>query len=381
MHLICFVTTKLIQSGPTNQLFYQCKYLSRYFGIHIITLDKEMPGNTSISKFRFNGIQITQLKLGFFKSLILGRLKLWKILRSCKYKAIFSFGFRPDLLMYNLEKSIHYNIIRINPNYSNPHKFGKIALFFMIYIHKLILRNSSNNITVSYSLKNILLFNHNIISDVVPNGINHHIYYPEINRTVKKKLRNEKLGNSYTNEILFLSVGSLIERKNVIELVEFFSKVTLRNIKLVIIGDGPLYKKIKKMKPRNVVFLRYIADVIPYYKMADYYISSSHSEGFPNAVLEALSSGLPVMLSEIEMHKEFFYHPTNSIGVTYKIGDFDNFEKNLVKLLEMKYMDLSIVARKVIEENYSISIMGEKYRKIINQNHLCPDVLLKNAPK
>ena len=72
---------------------------------------------------------------------------------------------------------------------------------------------------------------------------------------------------------------------------------------LDIIGDGDqrknLSKLIKHFKLENKIFLRgYHKNPAKYFKKADLYINCSFFEGFPNAVVEAISYDLPVICSK-----------------------------------------------------------------------------------
>ena len=53
-------------------------------------------------------------------------------------------------------------------------------------------------------------------------------------------------------------------------------------------------------------------DVLPYLQAVDYFISASSDEGLPNSVLEALATGLPVLLSDIPSHREILERTHNS---------------------------------------------------------------------
>ena len=54
----------------------------------------------------------------------------------------------------------------------------------------------------------------------------------------------------------------------------------------------------------QIVFSGFIKDVTPYLISANVFVSAAVSEGLPNSVLEALSWGLPVILTRIPPHEE-----------------------------------------------------------------------------
>ena len=82
----------------------------------------------------------------------------------------------------------------------------------------------------------------------------------------------------------------------------------------------------------------------------------------PNAVLEAMSCNLPVLLSKIEPHKEILYSKNN-------IGSLIDLKKdnliNIIKNLEKK--DLKTIgknAREVIENKFSDKKMSLNYQRL-----------------
>ena len=82
----------------------------------------------------------------------------------------------------------------------------------------------------------------------------------------------------------------------------------------------------------NVVMTGSVSNVNEYLQASDIYITSSKSEGLPNGVLEAMAVGLPVIMSDIEQHKEVF-NQNNKIGRLYRIGDANDC---IQKILSMK---------------------------------------------
>lgn len=79
-------------------------------------------------------------------------------------------------------------------------------------------------------------------------------------------------------------------------------------------GDGELMQACKSVcNGEQITYLGNCSDTRPYLSISDYYISPSLSEGFPTAVLEALSMGLGCILSDIPPHIEMLNNFENAI--------------------------------------------------------------------
>ena len=113
----------------------------------------------------------------------------------------------------------------------------------------------------------------------------------------------------------------------------------------------------------NVVLCGNVSNVNEYLNVADFFVSVSKAEGMPNAVLEAMSVGLPVILSDIEPHKEIF-NENKGIGLLFKTDIEQDFLDKLHKLTTMDYEKMSNAAKNVVEEKFSAQIMSKEYQKI-----------------
>jgi glycosyltransferase involved in cell wall biosynthesis len=101
---------------------------------------------------------------------------------------------------------------------------------------------------------------------------------------------------------IVLFVGNLIKRKNVDSLLEA-KKIANSDYYLVIVGDGPLYKKLtKKVEDENirdVIFTGSRDDVEDIIPSCDLLILPSFSESFGLVLIEALACGKPVIGSDV----------------------------------------------------------------------------------
>jgi glycosyltransferase involved in cell wall biosynthesis len=99
-----------------------------------------------------------------------------------------------------------------------------------------------------------------------------------------------------------VSAGTLEHRKGFDLLIDAMSKIVKENDKvhLTLLGDGPekenLRKQIKSLSlSDNVRLAGFQKNPFIYFSRADLFVLSSRYEGLPNAVLESLACGTPVV--------------------------------------------------------------------------------------
>ena len=76
----------------------------------------------------------------------------------------------------------------------------------------------------------------------------------------------------------------------------------VRDVQLVIAGDGPERRRLAARARNSRVSLRldgYQSDIAPYYAAADVFVLPSRSEGSPNALLEAMAAGCPIIATRV----------------------------------------------------------------------------------
>lgn len=142
-------------------------------------------------------------------------------------------------------------------------------------------------------------------------GVNTQFYYP-LSLEEKRRLRNIK--NIPLNVPVILSVGPLLQRKGIIELIQALSQMDLAYIYMVL-GDYQvednhyLYKNKneinqnielgKKLLGDKLWLIQSKEDIKDYYQLSDLFIMNSSQEGLPNSLLEAMASGLPSIVKKI----------------------------------------------------------------------------------
>ncbi len=117
----------------------------------------------------------------------------------------------------------------------------------------------------------------------------------------------ERLGIA-ENEAVILSVGRLSNEKAHMDLIMAFKQLREKNpdldCKLMIVGDGPERDRLESLAARSgasqrIIFAGQVADVQPYYSMASVFALSSHTEGSPNVLLEAMMASVPIVATAV----------------------------------------------------------------------------------
>jgi len=108
------------------------------------------------------------------------------------------------------------------------------------------------------------------------------------------------------------------------------------NIRLLMLGSGPLARKIHTVFQQGGVrelahFPGQISQekLVEYYQAADLYVSTSHSDGTSISLLEALSSGTPVLVTDVPGNKEWITNPGEA-GWLFPDGDIDQLTQGII---------------------------------------------------
>ncbi len=163
------------------------------------------------------------------------------------------------------------------------------------------------------------------------------VTYPGVKQAAQINSSMEKLKEKYTilgEFILF--VGTLQPRKNIVRLIEAYSKLVAQSKKvpqLVIVGKkGWLYEDILSAPKRfgvekGVIFLEFVpdSDLALLYRNALCFVLRSLYEGFGLPILEAMRYGCPVVTSNVSSLPEaagdaaVYIDPNNTEDIAQKL--------------------------------------------------------------
>jgi glycosyltransferase EpsD len=159
---------------------------------------------------------------------------------------------------------------------------------------------------------------------------------------------------------VLLSVGELIKRKNHRVVIEALP--ALENVWYVICGQGPLQDEDMELADKlgvgdRVVLAGYRTDVKDFYDMADIFVLPSYQEGLSVALMEAMASGLPCVVSDIRGNADLIKNDK------FRFSPDD--KNRLISILKEQTVDKQAMSIEGIKNRKTV----EKYRaEIVIEN-------------
>ena len=128
-------------------------------------------------------------------------------------------------------------------------------------------------------------------------------------------------------DIVFSYVAELNKNKNQIVLINTIKELKKEkdNIKLLLVGDGPLHNYYQEMIEKdclqyNVMLLGKRTDINEILSITDIYLASSLREGLPVNIMEAMYKGLPIIATDNRGHRELVDDNKNGY-IIYNVND------------------------------------------------------------
>lgn len=171
------------------------------------------------------------------------------------------------------------------------------------------------------------------------------------------------------DDIILISMGDLIPRKNYQVAIEAISKCSNSKLHYLICGNGPELDNLKsyaaqKGVSNQVHFLGFRSDIKELLAASDIFIFTSLQEGLPRSMMEAMAAGLPCVASKIRGNVDliedgkggFLCDPHDSDSFARAIELCDTDTRNRFKqdnLIAIKRYDIHVVEeeiKKIYEE-------------------------------
>jgi len=211
-------------------------------------------------------------------------------------------------------------------------------------------------ITVSKTLKKYCEYRFDKSTVYIPNGVS--LGTDEPNIDILKEY------NLIKDNYIF-TASRLVRHKGIHTLIEAYNKIHT-NKKLVIAGEGAnTYDYVKDLKKlaagnKNIIFVgeQISGNLKALFANAYLFVQPSEAEGLSIALLESISYGLPVIVSDIEENMEV----AGNLTISFKNKDAFDLAKKLEYALDNtdKIKNNALLAKKHIDKEYD-------WHNIINQ--------------
>jgi glycosyltransferase involved in cell wall biosynthesis len=255
-------------------------------------------------------------------------------------------------LIYTIHNELSKNIFDNNKLYKLAEKATIRKNHSIIAVSRLVLDDYSK--TIQITQKHFILRNY--ISDEYFN------YIP-----IKRDFNRPKV-------LRILAVGNLKASKNYEYLLQSMIGLKSDSVALDIYGNTdyeqyPAFVKLIEKYQLNVTFKGKVDNIIEAFSHYDLYAMSSSYEGFGIAAVEAMSMGLPLLLSDIPVLREvtfsnaLFFNLSDPLALTKLINEIANEKHNLNELSD-KGIE---IAKKYTRQQY-IDALFSIYENVIKDS-------------
>jgi glycosyltransferase involved in cell wall biosynthesis len=277
----------------------------------------------------------------------------------------------PGHIIYSQGLSVWYGIKNIKaPLIINPHGLEsyqaltfkeKISGIPFIFIFNYLFAHATKVVSLGGKLTGIL---QSVIKDrskivILPNAV-------EIPGSVTIK--------SYeTEKTNLLFVARFAYNKGIHILMEAFKQLNdegyADKLELYLGGKGPLFDQyVNQYKFKNAHYLGFVSDeqLAGLYHSCDLFVLPTLFEGMPTVVLEALSYGMPVIVSDVGATAELI---TDSNGYLITKNSTKALKDSILQFLHLNRLEkqqLSANALQHVKKKYTWSIITEKHLELFN---------------
>jgi glycosyltransferase involved in cell wall biosynthesis len=169
------------------------------------------------------------------------------------------------------------------------------------------------------------------------------------------------------DEVVLVTVGRLIRRKAVDQLISMMEHLRGQKVRLLVIGTGPeeprLREAIRTSGLRDVVrILGHVDDREKFrvLRMSDIYVSTSQHEGFGLVFLEAMAAGLPVVCYDRGGHADFL--SDGETGWLVPLNDLSRFTERCAALIRDRNLRGTVGRANLTRvEDYYIEACAARY--------------------
>ena len=373
---ILYIITSSGIGGAEKILYYTATGLDyNKYDVSVCSLKNKGEIARALEK---QGIEVCCLHMGGRESFlgclssIIALIRLFPYLVRIRPTIVHSFLFRANILAriagYLTGIPIIISSVRVMGGEKKYFHYVEMITSFMV----------DHYVTVSESVKRYIIDKSKISAEkisVIYNGVNIKSQDNSYEQNPKMPFKIED------KDRILMTVGRLHKQKGHCYLIQAVSKVRKEfpKVKLLVIGEGEEENNLKKLVKsldlmNEVIFAGLSSDMERILPMAELFILPSLWEGLPNALLEAMAAGKPVVATKVGGIPEIVVH--GETGVLIPPRDTDALAIAIIDLLQnrLKAKDMGEAGRIRAGKRFSIYKMIEKtenlYQELLKEKQL-----------
>ncbi|WP_394220693.1 glycosyltransferase [Alteromonas gracilis] len=290
-----FIINSLEGGGAERVMVKLLTIMEPYFSerkipVHLVLLD-DLPESHQCPEY------VNKKVLRSQGSLIEGYKQLKSVLEKLNPEYAFSFLTRSNFLNVALSKKLGFKSIISERVNTTSHLSGGIKDTVSRLLVRLLYNKAERVVAVSEGVKADLIENYAVPENKVS------VLYNPYDIENLKLLASENV-TDLPRKPYVIGVGRLVKNKNFSLLIKAYAKANVSE-DLVILGVGDEESSLKTLADEQGVstrvhFLGFKSNPYPYVNGAEYFISTSNAEGFPNAIVEAMCLEKSVIATNCE---------------------------------------------------------------------------------
>lgn len=354
------VTVSLNRGGAETVLYHLIRGLRPDFEQSVISIRDGIMADEiralGISVYCLDGISVFTF------------IRLWRLLNQLKPAVIHSLLWSANVMTRVYSKKTGVPLVCA---VHSPYNGNKGNMWWRSWVDRWTGIWATKTVFVAEALREQAIRDCQVLSTralVIENGIDSEFLRETAQKT---SISRATLGLS-DQHVVMGTVGRLVPIKNHTLLLQVMAqlKEELPQLRLVIVGDGPLKNQlrdeIKKLGLADTVHL--VAGLgVAYYSLFDFFVLPSLTEGLSMALLEAMTCGLPVLVSGTATGGVVIKYHNGLVCGGYDNADWVGFVRRLVADQSLR-QTLGAVAVQTVAQSLSSQKMVSSYKQLFDEH-------------